>query len=119
MKNGCEIYPNAPSRKQKTVLTRGLNFAITPTKIPQEEYILATELACHKIQDQGQKAELRNAVAGVLKSAKLPQSNITKEEEKAINSLKRDKTITILPSDKGRTTVIMDTETYEQQMENM
>lgn len=49
----------------------------------------------------------------------LKKSNITKEEETAINSLKRDKTIIILPSDKGRTTVIRDTEAYEKQMENL
>uniref|UniRef100_A0A3Q1CXI0 H15 domain-containing protein n=1 Tax=Amphiprion ocellaris TaxID=80972 RepID=A0A3Q1CXI0_AMPOC len=81
--------------------------------------ILATELACQKLQDQGHKSELRNAVAGILKSAKLPHSNITKQETKAIKSLKQDNSITILPVDKGRTTVIMDTDTYKQQLTNM
>ncbi len=75
--------------------------------------------SCNKIQDQGQKAELHNAVTGILKTAKLPPSNISKEEEKAIKGLKTDKTITILPADKGRTTVVMDTETYTNQMEQM
>ena len=37
----------------------------------------------------------------------------------AVNTLKKDKTITILPADKGRTTVVMDSETYETQMETM
>uniref|UniRef100_A0A3P8S1J5 Uncharacterized protein n=1 Tax=Amphiprion percula TaxID=161767 RepID=A0A3P8S1J5_AMPPE len=55
----------------------------------------------------------------ILKSAKLPHSNITKQETKAIKSLKQDNSITILPVDKGRTTVIMDTDTYKQQLTNM
>uniref|UniRef100_A0A3P8RXA2 Uncharacterized protein n=1 Tax=Amphiprion percula TaxID=161767 RepID=A0A3P8RXA2_AMPPE len=65
------------------------------------------------------KSELRNTIAGILKSAKLPHSNITKQETKAVKSLKQDNSITILPADKGRTTVIMDTDTYEQQLTNM
>lgn len=77
-----------PHRHIKRVLTRGLNFTITPRVIPQDEYILATELACHKIQDQGLTVELRNTVAGIFRSAKLPRSNITKEGEKAIIALK-------------------------------
>lgn len=40
------------TKADKAVLTKGLNYAITPRKIPQDKYILATELACHKIQDQ-------------------------------------------------------------------
>uniref|UniRef100_A0A3Q1CM31 Reverse transcriptase domain-containing protein n=1 Tax=Amphiprion ocellaris TaxID=80972 RepID=A0A3Q1CM31_AMPOC len=68
---------------------------------------------------KGHKSELRNAIAGILKSAKLPHSNITKQETKAIKSLKQDNSITILPADRGRTTVIMDTDTYEQQLTNM
>lgn len=74
---------------EKKVLTRGLNYVLTPGNIPYEEYVLATELASQKIQDQGKKAELRNAVAGILKSAKLPVSNISKAERATIDSQKR------------------------------
>uniref|UniRef100_A0A672HDU0 Reverse transcriptase domain-containing protein n=1 Tax=Salarias fasciatus TaxID=181472 RepID=A0A672HDU0_SALFA len=51
--------------------------------------------------------------------SKLPPGNITKEERKAIHTLKNDKTITIIPADKGRVTVVMDTKCYEQKMEDM
>uniref|UniRef100_A0A3B3H8Z3 Uncharacterized protein n=1 Tax=Oryzias latipes TaxID=8090 RepID=A0A3B3H8Z3_ORYLA len=47
------------------------------------------------------------------------QANITKEEMAAIHNLKNNREITILPADKGRTTVIMDTEQYEKQMNEM
>uniref|UniRef100_A0A3P9MD15 Uncharacterized protein n=1 Tax=Oryzias latipes TaxID=8090 RepID=A0A3P9MD15_ORYLA len=62
---------------------------------------------------------LLNARLRILKTAKLPPSNITKEEMAAIHSLKNNREITILPADKGRTTVIMDTEQYEKQMNEM
>uniref|UniRef100_A0A3P9H4A1 Uncharacterized protein n=1 Tax=Oryzias latipes TaxID=8090 RepID=A0A3P9H4A1_ORYLA len=55
----------------------------------------------------------------ILKTAKLPPSNITKKEMAAIHNLKNNREITILPADKGRTTVILDTEQYEQQMNEM
>ncbi len=54
-----------------------------------------------------------NEIAGILKTAKLPPSNINKQEAKAIKALAKNKDITILPTDKGRTTVIMDMEEYE------
>ncbi|KAJ0057450.1 hypothetical protein NL108_006138 [Boleophthalmus pectinirostris] len=113
----CNLTQRKITETETNVLTRGLNFATTPYKIPIEEYILATELACQKIPNQGQKADLRNTVTGILKTAKLPKSNITKKERKAINHMKKDNTIIILPADKGRTTVILDKKTYEHKME--
>lgn len=78
-----------------------------------------TETACEKIHDQGQKAALRNEVAGILKTAKTLLSNIMKQETEAIKTLSHNSKITILPADKGRTTVIMDATKYEQQMNEM
>uniref|UniRef100_A0A3B3IJH4 Uncharacterized protein n=1 Tax=Oryzias latipes TaxID=8090 RepID=A0A3B3IJH4_ORYLA len=58
-------------------------------------------------------------MAGILKTAKLPPSNITKKEMVAIHNLKNNREITILPADKGRTTVILDREQYEKQMDEI
>ncbi len=102
-----------------SVLSQGLNFAITPKTIPYDDFIVTTELACKNIASQGEKAALRNEVVGILKSAKLPPSNINREEWKAIQSLFKDKSIRILPADKGRITVVMNTEQYEKQMLTM
>lgn len=99
-------------------MARGLNFAITPQNIPYEEFIVATEIACQKITNQGDKAELRNKVAGILKSAKMSHKTPMKGW-KATQSIANDKTIQVLPADKGRTTVTMDTEQYEKQMMSM
>lgn len=48
---------------------------------------------------------------------KLLKSNIS--QEKAINSLKTDDIITIVPADKGWTPVAMDTDTYHHQVGTM
>ena len=53
----------------------------------------------------------------IVRKAKLPSSNISKGERTALTKLKKDDTIIILPADKGRATVIMDTEDYNKKIE--
>ena len=55
----------------------------------------------------------------MLKSAKVPEQNVTKEERQAIKTLKKNKDIMILPADKGKSTVVMDTMDYEEKVINM
>ena len=107
------------SKAEESILARGLNFAVTPKRIPTEEFILATELACDHITDPGGKAALRNEVAGILRTAKLPPDNITHDERAAIRTLGKNRDLTILPADKGRTTVVMDATLYNTQMTTM
>ena len=51
-------------------------------------------------------------MAGILRSAKTTKSNITKEER--ISELKKENTIIVLPADKGKATVVIQKEEYEQ-----
>lgn len=115
----CNLSQRHLTDTEQSVLARGLNFAITPQTIPYEEFILATELACHKIQNIGDKAELRSEVAGILKSAKPTHNNTTKQEWQAIQAITKDPSIQVLPADKGRCTVLMDTNQYRSQMTTM
>jgi hypothetical protein len=103
---------------QTSVLAKGLNFAISPPKIPAEEFVLATEIACkHLPQSDG--IQLRARIASTLKSAKPPEQNVTKEERKAIKDLKKVEDIIILPADKGKSTVVLDKDKYEAQVTTM
>lgn len=104
---------------ERSVLSKGLNYAVTPKNIPYEDFILATELACEKYRTKKEKQHYAMRLQVFLKTARPPPSNITKEEARAIKSLTRNKEITILPADKGRATVILDTEKYEEQMRDM
>ena len=58
--------------------------------------------------------ELRGRIKTILKKAKTPRQNITKEERKAIGELKRDNNRLFLTADKGVALVVMDKEDYVQ-----
>ena len=53
-------------------------------------------------------------IIGTLKRAEPPASNLTQSEWRAIKSLQRDDSIIILPADKGKATVILDKENYNE-----
>ncbi|KAG8139520.1 hypothetical protein E2320_002281 [Naja naja] len=57
-------------------------------------------------------------VSAVLVSAKTPPSNLTIQERTAVTSLGRDPNITILPADKGKCTVILNTNDCKAKVNN-
>ena len=64
----------------------------------------------------------RLSVSGLtkcIKKAKRPASNINKGEFKALQELKADIDITILPADKGRTTVVLNAKDYESKLSTL
>ena len=103
---------------ETSVLAKGLSFAVTPQKLPVEDFVVATEQAILSLKEP--KANLlRNDVLGILKNARPPQPNINAEERKAMKDLASNKDITILPADKGKATVIMDTQDYKDKVSSM
>ena len=56
-------------------------------------------------------------MVGTIKSAKIPKPNVSKEERDAIKLLQKEKSV--IGADKGRATVVMDTEEYEEKLANM
>ena len=74
---------------------------------------MATENACNQLQ-QGKAEELWGEIKAVLKKIHPPKFNITREERKAIEELRRDKTRMILTADKGVSMVVMDRDVYNQ-----
>jgi hypothetical protein len=104
---------------EKSVLGKGLNFAITPSKLPVKDLIAATECASSLIHDPTKKASFRSDVVKAIKHAKPPKQNISKEEREALKNLSKNKEILILPADKGRTTVILDKEEYDDKLQTL
>ncbi|XP_019635228.1 PREDICTED: uncharacterized protein LOC109478212 [Branchiostoma belcheri] len=105
-------------RAKASVGPLGRDFAVTPDTIPVKEIVTATEVACQKL-DQEEASLLRNEVVGILQNAKPPKPNLTKEEKRAIKSLKGNKDIVILPADKGKAVVVMDRTEYVAQCEKL
>ena len=106
------------SDAEKALLKKGLNFAVTPANIPATEIIAKVEAAVRQL-DAEQADTVRRAVNGILQQAEPPEHNITKEMRDALKSLKEDESIMALPADKGRTSVIMDTDTYRTKMSTL
>ena len=55
----------------------------------------------------------------ILQQAEPPEPNITKDMRDALKSLKEDESIMVLPADKGRASVVMDTDTYRTKMSTL
>ena len=103
---------------QTSLLAKGMNYAPTPQSLPVDDIIEATEKACLRF-DKAESEQLRGEIIGTLRSVKIPPSNLTKEEQKALKDLKSEETIMILPSDKGRASVVMDKQDYENKIKIM
>ena len=92
-----------------------MNYTATPKEVPKDDFILA----CQNIPDKGERARIGSEIASILKQAKPGNSNIQKEEWEAIKSLNKDKSIMVRQADKSRITVVMETEQYVKQVEDM
>ena len=74
---------------QESLLSKGPNFAPAPLNPPNMEFISAIESVCQKLSDQDAQ-ELRVETNCLLRKAKIPKSNITKEERKALKELREN-----------------------------
>ena len=83
---------NTPlTENQEKLLAWGPKFVIKPKQPPVEEYITAIEKTCPKLE-KGQADELRVEVKKALKKSQKTRSfNITKEENQALQELRKDK----------------------------
>ncbi|XP_072048801.1 uncharacterized protein [Amphiura filiformis] len=105
---------------ERDVLAKGLNYSVAPDRIPHVELITATESAIkHNNLDTSTADELRTKISSCLVNAKVPNSNLNKEQQEAVNSLGKDKDIFILPADKGRCTVVLDKVDYDKKVSEL
>ena len=72
-----------------------------------------------QVEDVAQVMTIRSKVMEILKSAKLTKSNLTINEEIALQQLKSDTSIKILKVDDGNSTVVMDSSTYDSKVKNL
>ena len=79
---------------------------------------MATEEACRHLGEE-KAASLHSKVAKTVKRAKHPHSNLTQDERKAINELKGDRDIMILPADKGKATLVTNSSDYKEKLKNL
>ena len=75
-------------------------------------------MACQNLTEQDVQ-ELRAEVKIILRRAKLPKSNISREEKKALKELREDQDRMVLTVDKGMALVVMDRKEYQDKVEGL
>ena len=107
------------SSAEASLLGKGLNFAVKPKNSNNLDFIAGIESATHLLTTE-QSEEFRCKVRMALKrnnaSAK---PNLSKEELKSLQVLKKDTNIKILPADKGNATVLIDTTVYNKKINDL
>ena len=106
------------SKDQEKVLARGPNYAVVTKEPPVSKYIAQIERMCQKL-NQGKAEELRGEVKSILRNIQTPKQNISKEEVKTIQELKRDQDKIILTTDKGVSMVVMEKEEYKKKSKDL
>ncbi|XP_077986089.1 uncharacterized protein LOC144440576 [Glandiceps talaboti] len=101
-----------------SVLAKGLNFAVTNPEVPVVDIVTQTEVACRNLNERDSN-ELRSKVVNILMRPKKIESNLSKEEQLALKDLKQDNDIQILPADKGRMVVVLNTSDYKQKCQDL
>ena len=101
--------------EEKSVLSKGFNYALTPRHIPVENIISSVEASIVKLPTEVAEP-IRYETAKILRHAKPPTPNYSKSEFFAIKALKSNPDIVILKADKGNCSVVMDTLSYEEKM---
>jgi hypothetical protein len=108
------------SKDEESILRKGLNFAVTPKKIPMEEYVIGIESVCRFLGPDSKEAQtLRSDCVRILKNSPPLKSNISRAEKVALDSLAKNNEITIVPADKGRSVVVMNTRDYKTKAKNI
>ena len=83
------------TQAQKSLLSKGPNYAVLPNNIPSLDYITAIETVCSKLKEE-EATEHRGEINGMFRKGKTPKPNLNKEERIALNQLRKDKDRTIL-----------------------
>ena len=100
------------------MLSHGPNYTVVPRCPPVAEYIASIEQACTQLK-QGEAEELKRGDEDHSKEDTIPRYNITREEYKALEKLRKDKNRIILTADKGVSMVVMDKEDYFRKAEEL
>lgn len=75
------------------------------------------EEAAQKL-DEDNASDLRLRVCGILRKAKPPEDNMTRQERMALKELQKMEDVVILPADKGNATVLMNKDEYTTKMKD-
>jgi hypothetical protein len=102
------------SDSEDTVLRKGLNFAVAKPHSNTDMACAAESVVLNLPGTLGM--EFRWMIRSMLEKSKPASPNITKQEFRALKSLKLNKDIRILQADKGNCTVMLDESEYRNKL---
>ena len=106
---------------EKSLLCKGLNFAIPPRNITYSDYLLPLELLFRHVNSSNFSSFDKECVKNRLRDCAYPpfkqvskifDKNLTDEEIKALKNLIENKDLVIQKADKGNTIVILNKKDY-------
>ena len=117
------------TESEKSVLCKGLEFGIPPSKLEYADFMLPFELLCRDIKNSDLSIPQTKAVKskildtafssfGSFNNNKM-RSNLSKEELKAFHNLCKQKHLVIQKADKGNTVVITEKNAYINKMKEI
>ena len=120
------------SPAEESLLSKGLKFALPPRQLSLEKYLLTFERLYESLQKYPEylgensqfgsfKDKLRNLAFSTFERFKKhnPKPVLSKEEQKALKSLAKDKSLVITRPDKGNGVVLMDKQDYLNRVNNV
>ena len=82
------------------------------------DYITVVESMCSRLKEEDAMA-LRTDINALVRKAKAPKLNLTREERRGLAQLKRNKDEVVLTVDKGVAMVVMDKQDYTNKAEEL
>ena len=116
------------SHIEKTVLAKGLNFALPPKKLNYADYLTPYELLFRDIKElsvddsilERVKVDMNKVCLSLFENFKFKvEVNITSDEIKSLKNLSSRKDIIIQKADKGNSVVLLDKSDYIKRMTEM
>lgn len=89
-----------------TVLSKGLNFAVTPSTIPYKDMLRGVKTALTDLP-QAEAEDIRSDVVRLLKTIEPAKPNITWQERITLKEILNDDDMVILKADKFNASVII------------
>ena len=117
------------TKSEKSLLCKGLNFAISPDKLEYSDYLLPFEFLYRDIKDLDLPNENSNFLKAKIKDCALSSfklynekgvvSSLNKDEINALKTLSKNKDLIIQKSDKGNSIILINKSDYLDKMYNI
>jgi hypothetical protein len=119
-------YPPLPPDNRKTgvnlskvlmeeaacsALSKGVNYTVAPAVVPDEATLCGVEKAIGALFEESAE-EVRQGTIRIPKGSQKPDDNLTVVERRTLLALKANEALTVLPTEKGSASVVLDTADY-------